>query len=84
MMPNCVLSSGYTAHSPRVAARSTRSKQFLVIYDELITNFFLAMVAVALLSLLVLGQPTIVVLVCLAVVSAPLTRPALASCRRAE
>lgn len=48
-----------------------RCEQFLVIYDELIANFILALVAVAVLSLFVLGQLSIVVLVCMTVVSAP-------------
>lgn len=39
-----------------------------VMYDELITNFVLALVAVAVLSILVLGQFAIVILVCLTVV----------------
>ncbi|CAN0336892.1 unnamed protein product [Ascophyllum nodosum] len=43
------------------------NEQFLVIYDELITNFILALVAVAILSLLILGKIGIVVLVCLTV-----------------
>lgn len=44
-------------------------EQFLVIYDELIMNFILALVAVAILSLLVLGKVFIVILICLTVVS---------------
>lgn len=40
----------------------------MVIYGELISNFLLALAAVAVLSLLVLGKVTIVVLVCLTVV----------------
>lgn len=41
-----------------------------MIYGELITNFLLALAAVAVLSLLVLGKVTVVILVCLTVVSA--------------
>lgn len=39
-----------------------------MIYDELILNFILALVAVAVLSLFVLGKLSIVVLVCFTVV----------------
>ena len=46
----------------------TQPKQYLVIYKELITNFLLALAAVAVLSLLILGRFRIVVLVCFAVV----------------
>ena len=45
------------------------TEQFLVIYDELIENFILALVAVAVLSLLILGNVGVVVLVCVSVVS---------------
>lgn len=45
-----------------------RLVQFLVIYRELITNFVLALVAVAVLSMFVLGKVAIVALVCLTVV----------------
>ncbi|CAM9472819.1 unnamed protein product [Ascophyllum nodosum] len=44
------------------------TEQFLVIYDELIENFILALVAVAVLSLLILGNVGVVVLVCVSVV----------------
>ena len=44
-------------------------EQFLVIYDELIENFILALAAVAVLSILVLGKVGVVVLVCFTVVS---------------
>lgn len=44
------------------------TEQFLVIYEELVVNFVLALVAVAVLSLLVLGKVAIVALVCLTVV----------------
>ena len=44
-------------------------EQFLVIYDELIENFILALAAVVVLSLLVLGKVGVVVLVCFTVVS---------------
>lgn len=44
------------------------TEQFLVIYDELILNFILALVAVAALSLFILGDMAIVVLICLTVV----------------
>ncbi|CAN0269125.1 unnamed protein product, partial [Ascophyllum nodosum] len=43
-------------------------EQFLVIYDELIENFILALAAVVVLSLLVLGKVGVVVLVCFTVV----------------
>lgn len=42
--------------------------QFLVVYQELITNFVLALVAVAVLSMFILGKIVIVALVCLTVV----------------
>lgn len=45
------------------------TKQYLVIYDELIMNFVLALAAVAVLSLLVLGRIGVVAVVCLTVVS---------------
>lgn len=44
------------------------TEQYLVIYKELIVNFVLALVAVAILSLFVLGHFTIVLLVCVTVV----------------
>ncbi|CAM9472608.1 unnamed protein product [Ascophyllum nodosum] len=44
------------------------TEQFLVIYDELIENFILALVAVAVLSLLILGNVGMVVLICVSVV----------------
>lgn len=43
------------------------TEQFLVMYQELILNFVLALVAVAVLSLFILGNITIVVLVCVTV-----------------
>ena len=46
------------------------TEQFLVIYDELIGNFILALIAVAVLSLLILGNVGVVVLICFSVVSA--------------
>lgn len=46
-----------------------KTYQFLVIYDELVTNFILALVAVAILSMLVLGQIAISLIVCFTVVS---------------
>lgn len=42
--------------------------QFLVIYDELIMNYILALLAVAVLSVFVLGRFKIIALVCLTVV----------------
>lgn len=42
--------------------------QYLVIYDELITNFFLALAAVGVLSLVAMGRISIVMIVCLTVV----------------
>lgn len=42
--------------------------QYLVIYDELITNFFLALAAVGVLLLIVMGRISIVIIVCLSVV----------------
>lgn len=42
--------------------------QFLVIYDELIVNYILALVAVAVLSIFVLGNLKITALVCFTVV----------------
>ena len=45
------------------------TEQFLVIFDELIENFILALAAVAVLSLLILGNVGVVVLVCVSVVS---------------
>lgn len=44
------------------------AEQFVVIYDELLVSFGLALVAVLALSLLVLGKVTVVLLVCLTVV----------------
>ncbi|CAM9472679.1 unnamed protein product, partial [Ascophyllum nodosum] len=44
------------------------TEQFLVIYDELIGNFILALIAVAVLSLLILGNVGVVVLICFSVV----------------
>ena len=44
------------------------TEQFLVIYDELILNFVLALVAVAVLSVFILGRMAIVALVCFTVV----------------
>ena len=44
------------------------TEQFLVIYDELILNFILALVAVAVLSLFILGDMAMVALICLTVV----------------
>ena len=43
--------------------------QFLVVYKELLLNFFLALVAVIVLSFLVLGKPVVVIIVSLTVVS---------------
>ena len=45
------------------------TEQFLVIYDELILNFVLALVAVAVLSLFILGDVAMVALICFTVVS---------------
>lgn len=45
------------------------TEQFVVIYDELLVSFGLALVAVLALSLLVLGKVTVVLLVCFTVVS---------------
>ena len=45
------------------------TEQFVVIYDELLVSFGLALVAVLALSLLVLGKVAVVLLVCLTVVS---------------
>lgn len=42
--------------------------QFLVIYDELIMNYIMALVAVAVLSVFILGRWKIVALVCFTVV----------------
>ena len=44
------------------------AEQFVVIYDELLISFGLALVAVLALSLLVLGKVAVVLLVCLTVV----------------
>ena len=44
------------------------TEQFLVIYDELILNFVLALVAVAVLSLFILGDVAMVALICFTVV----------------
>lgn len=44
------------------------TEQFLVIYEELIINFILALVAVAVLSLFILGKVGVVALVCFTVV----------------
>lgn len=44
------------------------TEQYLVIYDELIVNFILALVAVAIMSVFVLGRFAIVALVCITVV----------------
>lgn len=44
------------------------TEQFLVIYEELIINFILALVAVAVLSLFILGKIGVVALVCFTVV----------------
>lgn len=44
------------------------TEQFLVIYDELIMNFVLSLVAVAVLSSFILGRISIVILICLTVV----------------
>lgn len=43
--------------------------QFVIIYDELIWNFSLALVAVIILSFVMLGPSAVVILVCLTVVS---------------
>ncbi|CAN0203161.1 unnamed protein product [Ascophyllum nodosum] len=43
------------------------TEQFLVIYDELIINFILALAAVAVLSLLILGKIGVIALVCFTV-----------------
>lgn len=60
---------------PAACRRTVLRLQFLVIYEELIINFVLALAAVAVLSSLVLGQLVIVLLVCLTVVSlCPLSR----------
>lgn len=45
------------------------TEQYLVIYDELIFNFILALVAVAVLSVCILGRIAVVMLVCATVVS---------------
>ena len=52
-----------------------RQEQYLVIYDELIMNFILALVAVAALSVFVLGKIAIVALVCFTVVRRCCVRP---------
>lgn len=44
------------------------NEQHLVIYDELILNFILSLIAVAILSLLILGDVSMVVLICFTVV----------------
>ncbi|CAM9351148.1 unnamed protein product, partial [Laminaria digitata] len=44
------------------------TEQYLVIYDELIMNFVMALVAVAVLSVFVLGKISIVALICFTVV----------------
>lgn len=44
------------------------TEQYLVLYDELIMNFVLALVAVAVLSVFVLGKIAIVALICFTVV----------------
>lgn len=52
------------------------TEQYLVIYDELIMNFILALVAVAVLSVFVLGNIAIVALICFTVVRRCCVRPA--------
>lgn len=44
------------------------SQQFLMIYEELVTTLLYALAAVAVLSLLTLGKPSVVFFVCIAVV----------------
>lgn len=44
------------------------TEQFLVMYQELISNFVLALIAVAVLSIFILGKLAIVALVCVTVV----------------
>lgn len=51
-----------------VIPRPMNFPQFLVIYDELILNYILALLAVAVLSVFVLGEFKIIALVCLTVV----------------
>lgn len=57
-----------SVRTPTLQTRRTRLPQFLVIYDELILNYILALLAVAVLSVFVLGKFKIIALVCMTVV----------------